>query len=169
MADSETKIEPVVEVAKVTSITVRNRDGSFRTMNKDEKGHFIKKARPLPSALEVTRTMRKFLEKTPAGQTESRILRITENIADIADCRELDPKTGLRDPKMAMASVKAFEALWLRAYGKPSLSDDEKDALKHSGVKIVIVEAPTCLPAAEEPKEEKKQPSFAEAEVVQQN
>jgi hypothetical protein len=176
MADDST-IKPESPVGSnppgTSIVMVKGNNGSYHPRIKDDKtGHFVKTPKPLPSAIEVTRTMRKFLAKVETGQTESRITRILENMTDIAMNDQVDIKTGQRDAKAMMAAVKAFEALWLRAYGKPALSDDEKEALKHSGVKIVIVQPPTLMNpnVLEESTEEKKtQPSFVDAEVIQQN
>lgn len=175
MADSETKTEPQVDPSNpsgVTSVAVRNRDGSVRLMNKDSSGKFMRKPKALPPAIEVTRIMRKFLAAAEKGAEETRLMKILNNIADIAMCDQVDIETGQRDAKMAMASVKAFEALWLRTYGKPSPSDEEKDMLKQSGVKIVIIEQPKLEAAVYNPETaeaKKTQPTFAEAEVVETN
>ena len=168
MADSEKDPKPTVEVTTnlppgVTSLVVRNVDGTFRESLKNAKGHFVKKVKPLPSAHEMVRKLRKRLEQNITGGDQQKLMEIFDFQISIAN------GTCGCDPKAQMAAVKAFEAIWLRAYGKPSLSDDEKEALKHDGVRIVIVEAPQCLPAAEEAKEEKKQPSFADVLNVTTN
>jgi hypothetical protein len=70
-----------------------------------------------------------------------------------------------------MSIIKAAELLYLRFYGKPAVSDDELDALRVHGVKVVIVQAPELQNkevVQEKPKEMLK-PSFIEAEVISTN
>jgi hypothetical protein len=54
-------------------------------------------------------------------------------------------RMGKTDPKYAMAAVKAFDALGLRFYGKPDVSDDEKEANTSHGVKIVLITKPELM------------------------
>ena len=75
----------------------------------------------------------------------------------------------VKDAKMAMASVKAYEALMARVYGKIQPGDEELDALKVAGVKVVIVSAPDLKnnTVIEDKPREVIKPSFIEAEIVE--
>ena len=76
----------------------------------------------------------------------------------------------VKDAKLSMASTQAFKELMLRAYGMPSRSDEELDALKEQGVKIVIITPPEEMvnkEVVEEKPKEKLTPSFIEAEIVE--
>lgn len=75
----------------------------------------------------------------------------------------------VKDAKLAMASTQAFKELMLRAYGMPSKSDEEIDAMKKDGVKIVIIAPPEMVnkDIVVETTREKLVPSFIEGEVVE--
>lgn len=75
----------------------------------------------------------------------------------------------VKDAKLAMASTQAFKELMLRAYGMPSKSDEELDALKKEGVKIVIIAPPEMVnrDIIPETTREKLVPSFIDAEIVE--
>jgi hypothetical protein len=73
------------------------------------------------------------------------------------------------DAKCAMASVQAFKELSLRAYGAPSKSEEEIEAMQTQGVKIVVLTPPEFMinkQITEEKPREKLTPSFIEAEIV---
>jgi len=74
-----------------------------------------------------------------------------------------------KDAKLAMASVQAFKELMLRAHGMPSKSDEELDAMKKEGVKIVVIAPPEMVnkEIVEEPVKERLVPSFIDAEIVE--
>lgn len=156
----------------VTALVVRNPDGVTTSVRlKNEKGQFVKKPRPLPDAREVTRLMRTLLnqaegvydpetKRTKVLQGEkSRFRKMFDNMVRIAS-NDGD------DPKAMMAAVKAFEVLALRALGKPSVSDEEMEALKVSGVKVILVQPPQLM--HDEFKEDHKEPQFIQAEVVEE-
>ena len=82
--------------------------------------------------------------------------------------REGIPVT-VKDAKLAMASTQAFKELMLRAYGMPSKSDEEIDAMKKEGVKIVVIAPPEMVnkEIVAETVREKLVPSFIDAEIVE--
>jgi len=150
-------------------LVVRNTNGTFSTRLKDPKtGHFMKKDRPLPSAKELVRAGRQLLTSAEAGPdgklikgSKTRHRKIFDNLVRIAT---LEPD----DPKALMAIIKAAELLYLRFYGKPSASDEEIEALKVHGVKVVIVQAPELQnkEVVEEKPKEILKPSFVDAEFT---
>ena len=75
----------------------------------------------------------------------------------------------VKDAKIAMASTQAFKELMLRAYGMPSKSDEEIDAMKKEGVKIVVIAPPEMVnkEIVEEKPRELMVPSFIDAEFVE--
>lgn len=75
----------------------------------------------------------------------------------------------VKDAKLAMASTQAFKELMLRAYGMPTKSDEEIDAMRKEGVKIVIVAPPNMVnkDIVEEKPKERPTPSFIEAEITE--
>lgn len=75
----------------------------------------------------------------------------------------------VKDAKLAMASTQAFKELMLRAYGMPSKSDEEIDAMKKEGVKIVVIAPPEMVnkEIIAETTREKLVPSFIDAEIIE--
>lgn len=76
----------------------------------------------------------------------------------------------VKDAKIAMASTQAFKELMLRAYGMPSRSDEELDALKEHGVKVVVITPPVEMvnkEIVEEKPRGKLTPSFIDAEILE--
>ncbi len=149
----------------VTTLTVRNPDGlTHREVQKDSKGRFMKKVKPLPPTIEFTRAERKALLKASEdGITE--YMKVFMNIVRIA---QYDGD----DAKCMMAAVKAFEALRLSALGKPAPSDQELDKLTTQPVRVVIVTAPQLMHPEVQPEKkltDKTKPSFIDAEIVSQN
>jgi hypothetical protein len=73
------------------------------------------------------------------------------------------------DPKVMMASTAAFKELMLRADGMPSKSDEDLDALKTQGVKIVILQHPEIMDknVYEDKPRETLKPAFIEGEFVE--
>lgn len=186
MADSETKPEDVLVPGAfkpsppgTTEITIQ-RKGVPVTLLVNEKGKFVHKPKPMPEAKDVTRLMRRLLIELEAGEdgrvtskSKNRLRRMLDNMIDIATADShtimFDKKGNaitVRDAKMAMASVKAFEALMARAYGKVSPGDDEMDAMKLAGIKIVVVTPPDNLKPMEDTQKNLR-PSFIEAEIVE--
>jgi hypothetical protein len=158
----------------VTTLTVRTRYGGLREAQKDSKGRFLSKPKPLIPTIEFVRERRKRLAKARKDGTGT-----TEDIAILNELINLvnmplatDAKTGLPDAKMAMVKVKAAEVIWLFTGGKPATAEQDLDRLKTQDVKVIIVEAPQLMnpeiKTAEEPKIKTK-PSFIDAEVIEQN
>lgn len=75
------------------------------------------------------------------------------------------------DAKVMIASVTAFKELMLRSYGMPSRSDEEMDAMKEQGVKIVVLTPPEMInkEVVEEKPRETLKPSFAEVVEIIEN
>src|ERR1700677_1014533 len=168
MSDSvEQSIEPSAPKG-LTELVVRNADGvTFSTRLKDKNGRFVKKPKPLPSGKEIVRLGRTLFNSAEAGPDgkpvkgkKTRHRMIFDRLYEIATMQ-------LDDPKALMAQIKAAELLYTRYWGKPSVSDEELEALQISGVKIVLVQPPDLM--HKEFKEEKQQPQFIEAEIVGEN
>lgn len=177
MADSESKDNTQVEnPSGSTAITVAiknppNKDGvvTVREVQKDNKGRFLKKPKPLIPTIEFVRARRKKLTQMRSeGVTED--MAIFQELLDIIHCPlPCDPKTGMPDAKMAMVKVKAAEVVWLYSQGKPAPSEQELDKLQTQPVRVIMVTAPTGVKPMEEKPQEKTKPSFIDAEVIQQN
>jgi len=172
-------------------IVLHPKSGQPVRINRGDGGKFVKQKKTMPPSADITRLMRNLLLQAEAGPDgkmsrgdKTRIRRMFDNVLDIATTSPNQPvldKLGnplldsegqvitVKDAKMAMASVKAFEALMLRAYGAPSKSEEEIDALKTQGVKMVIVMPPEMMnkEVREEKPREKLAPSFISAEVVE--
>lgn len=154
----------------VTTLVIANhltKDGvaTSREVQKDEKGRFIKKVRPLPPTIEFTRMERKALLKAEKAGDETEYMKSFMNLVRIS---QYDGK----DPKGMMAAVKAFEVIRGSALGKIAPSEQEMDKLTTQPVRVVIVTAPQLMhPEVQEDKRlsAKTKPSFIDAEVVQQN
>lgn len=173
MADSaEEKKTPQMDKENpsgVTTLMVANQHGHIREMQKDEKGRFLKKAKPLIPTIEFTRKERKLLYKTreqgdKKGMTEHEIAFL--NILKIA--QNDDP-----DPKSMMAAVKAYEIVMRRALGKEASSEQDLDRLEKQAVTAIFVQAPNLmnpeLVDGDKPKDARTQPSFAEVTGVVTN
>jgi len=134
---------------------------TVREVQKDNKGRFLKKVKPLPPTVEFTRAERKaLLQAGEQGLTE--YMQTFMNIVRIA---QYDGE----DAKSKMAAVKAFEALRLSALGKPAPSEQELEKLETQPVRVIMVTAPAGVRPMEEKPKEKTKPSFIDAEVIQQN
>jgi uncharacterized tellurite resistance protein B-like protein len=155
-----------------------------------EGGKFKKQKTTMPKTLDVTRLLRNLLLQSVAGPDgkmrkgdKTRIRAMFDNIFEIASMSPEQPvfdKFGnpivdengkavtAKDAKIAMASVQAFKELMSRAYGMPSKSDEEMDALKTQGVKIVVIAPPNMMDKEvyEEKPKEKLVPAFIDAEIV---
>lgn len=176
MADDSVKQEtPATPEEKPTgpvSMIVPKFGGGVREILKDPvTGKIVAKPKRMVSTLEVTRLGRKFLDmqvpdtKTLGARSKKRIEKLFETMYDIAT--SVTPES---DPKDKMAAVQAFKELSLRVYGKPTISDEEKDALERAGVRIVVVPAPVLMNPAIVPEhqqvEKPSKPSFIEAEYI---
>ncbi len=74
------------------------------------------------------------------------------------------------DPKIMMASTQAFKEIMLRADGKYATSEEDLEAQKLHGVKIVVITPPPEMMNREVvPEEPRKQltPSFIDAEIIE--
>jgi hypothetical protein len=181
MDDSTNKPEPPVRTQNlpegVTAIIVKNpltkdQKQTYREMLKGADGKFKKKERPLPSSIEATRTVRNYVMKPKEGQTKSELLKMTENMVDIANNRDVNPKTGLRDPKMAGVAVQAYEKVMERAFGKLPIADIDRDSLKYEGPTLIVMPQVEIMHSKviEETKEEKdRQPIFADVVSIKTN
>jgi hypothetical protein len=161
--DSKDKLpEGIENLPGVTTLTMVRRGVTF-TQQKNAKGQFLKKAKPLLPAIEFTRAERKFLNKARAdGKTE--YLAVFENMVRIA---QYDGD----DAKMRGAAVCAFKELRLSALGKPAPSEVEMDKLTTQPVKVVIINSPELMhpEVQEEKKAEVLKPSFAEVVGIKTN
>jgi hypothetical protein len=171
------EIEALVP-APVKEIVVQNSDGkTFSTRLKGADGKFKAKEKSMPSSRELTRWGRNLLAQAEAGPdgkvikgTQTRHRKIFDNMVRIASYIPPDTTSEGDKAKWAMASGKTMEILYRRFFGKETVSDEELEAVKQSGVKFVLVQAPTLINNV--PKEDVKaptKPSFVDAEVVQQN
>ncbi len=192
--DSEVKLEQPGLIPKAPGVTeelVVLPDSKTRMVRRGEGGKFVKQKTSMPSTGDVTKLMRNFLNSAQAGLDgklrkgdKIRMRRMLDNIFQIASMSSEAPlldKLGrpvlkadgspylVVDAKLAMASVQAFKELMLRAYGKPSVSDEEIDALKTQGVKVVIVAPPELVnrEVIEEKPQERLTPSFIDAEIIE--
>lgn len=146
-----------------TAIIVRGPHGTLVERLKGPDGKFVKKERKLATKKDIQDVTREFLndkfKKGPDGKMMKRDkTRLHETL-------EAMHKLTLSDnPVVAAAAVKAAEFLWVYAYGKPSMSDQDRSALELSGVKFVILERPELMHpeiVEEKPKPVLK-PSFAD-------
>lgn len=176
MADDSVKQDiPATPEEKPTgpvSMIVPKFGGGVREILKDPvTGKIVAKPKRMVSTLEVTRLGRKFLDmqvpndKKLGTRAKKRIEQLFETMYEIATSVDKDS-----DPKDKMAAVQAFKEITLRIYGKPTISDEEKDALERAGVKIVVIPAPVLMNPAVVPEhqqvEKPVKPSFIEAEYI---
>jgi hypothetical protein len=76
------------------------------------------------------------------------------------------------DPKDKAAAVMAFKELTLRVFGKPSTSEEDREAATQSaGIRVVVIPSPELMvkDIIEEKPREQLKPSFIDAEVVSTN
>jgi hypothetical protein len=157
MADSKDETKAGTEnPPEVTTLTI-TRYGKPYTQQKDVQGKWLKKVKPLIPTVEFTRAERKALSKVrESGMTV--YMEIFMNMVEIASYDG-------DDPKLRMAAVQAFEKLRLSALGKPATSEVDMDKLQSQPFTYVLANAPvlpTEVVDGDKPKQEKKQPSFAE-------
>ena len=137
-------VESPVEskVTGPTAMVIRSRHGGVREVLKNEKGQFVKKPRGMPETREVTRIIRNILH-APVARADGTIDRKGKKAIELMVNNLIEIATyGGKDPKGMMASVQAFEALMLRAHGKPKANEEELEAMQLSGVKYVVIQAP---------------------------
>jgi hypothetical protein len=157
MADSKDETKAGTEnPPEVRTLTI-TRYGKPHTQQKDVQGKWLKKVKPLIPTVEFTRAERKALSKVrESGMTV--YMEIFMNMVEIASYDG-------DDPKLRMAAVQAFEKLRLSALGKPATSEVDMDKLQSQPFTYVLANAPvlpTEVVDGDKPKQEKKQPSFAE-------
>lgn len=195
MSDSDMKLLPEQSGQKTPAVSeeaMKTHTGTTKIMLRGEGGKFQKKPKSKPKSEEIVRYMRELLNKAEAGPDgrftrgdKTRFRRMFDNIFSIAAADPMQPvkdkfgniliddETGRPltyfDAKCAMASTQAFKELMLRAYGMPSKSDEELDALKQEGVKIVVIAPPEMMnkEIVEEKPKEKLVPSFIDADIVE--
>jgi len=150
-------------------VPLRNPDGSLRTQKRGGGGRFVKSGPKLIPTIEITAQARKWLH-TKYSSTGKITKESKTRFEEMQQCIfEIATGNSKLDPKSQMAAVSAYEALMLRAHGKPSINDEEKDALKQAGIRVVVISTPHELPVSEETQREKLKPSFIDAEVVSIN
>ena len=182
-----------VEKPAIREEIIKRPTGEFVTMNRGAGGQFVKKARTMPKSFDVTRLMRTLLS-TPVANSDgkmdkgakTRFVKMFESVYTIVTTDPNQPvrdklgnvmydsETGkpvtMYDAKIAMASIQGFKELMLRAYGMPSKSDEEMDAMKTQGVKIVVITPPAEMmnqTVKEDKPRERLVPAFIEGEVVE--
>lgn len=172
--DSEVKETPATPEEKPTgpiSLIVRKPGGGVREMLKDPiTGKIVAKPKRMVSTLEVTRVTRNYLDmrvpdtKDGANKFKKRLEMLNDAMYRIATGEDDS------DPKKMMAAVQAYKELTMRAYGKPSVSDEDRGALERAGIKIVVIPAPLLMnpEVVPEHQENKKpaKPSFIDAEYI---
>lgn len=167
MSEEKPLVVPEEKPKGPLSLIVRNVNGTFSERLKDPKtGHFMKKQRPMPSAKELVRVGRQLLTSAEVGPDGKMIRGATTRHRKIFDNLVRIATLETDDPKALMSIIKAAELLYLRFYGKPSASDEEIEALKIHGVRVVIVQAPELQnkEVVEEKPKETLKPSFIDAE-----
>ncbi|MGA7854808.1 MAG: hypothetical protein WCA15_15890 [Candidatus Acidiferrales bacterium] len=158
--------------AGTTSIMVANQHGHLREMQKDEKGRFIAKKKPLIPTIEFLRGRRKRLMQVKNNMTES--MSIFEELLTLAHMEiPTDPKTGMPDAKWGNVKVQAIELIHLLSEGKHATSEQDLDRLTTQDVKTIIVVAPSLMHPevidADKSVEKKTQPTFAEVTDIKTN
>lgn len=193
MADSveaeyiQEKPEEKKTPATSEEIVLHHKTGAPIKIVRGEGGKFKKQQKSMPKTQDVTRLLRNLMLQpaAPNGklgkESRSRIRAIFDNIYDIAVMSPEQPvldkfgnlvldKDGnivtVKDAKIAMAAVQAFKELGARIYGAPSKSEEELDAMKKDGVKIVVIAPPEMMnrDVVEEKPREQLEPKFIEGE-----
>lgn len=192
MEDSEVKTEEQPVEKPAVSIEMVHHKGTEHLSKRmrGEGGKFVKQPKSLPKTLDVTRLLRNLLSQPLADENgkmikggATRLRKMFDNIFTIATLEPAQPlfdKFGnpfvdeegkpilVKDAKIAMASVQAFKELMLRAYGMPTKSDEEMEAMKTQAVKVVILQHPELMDKTvyEEKTKEELKPNFIEGEFV---
>ncbi len=165
---------------------------NIMVVRRGSNGKFKKKERTMPKTADVTRMLRQLMlqpvydargKATSDGRT--RIRKMFDNMVEIATASPFRPvldKFGhalmdshgdpvlYYDAKAAMSSVTAFKELELRVHGQPAKSEEELEAQKASGVKVLIIHQtpPDMMDKTlhEDKPREALKPAFIEAEMV---
>ena len=168
MADSNELPKGTENPLAVTTLIIKNRlGGGTHIQQKDAKGKWLKKVKPLIPTVEFTRQERKALSKVRAdGMTE--YMKAFMNLLRIA---QYEGDGGEDESKLRMAAVQAFKELRLSALGKPAPSEVEMDKLTTQPVKVVIINSPELMhpEVQQEKKQEVLKPSFAEVTSIHTN
>jgi len=166
MSDSEEpKPIPVATPPGTSLEIVRTKEGGTREMIRNEKGHFVKKPKPLIPTIEFTRKERKILNRVRSDRDNMSEHEIAfMNILRIAQNEDSDPKA-------MMAAVKAYEIVRNSALGKIAPSEQEMDKLTTQPVRVVVIQAPQLMhpEVQEERAQELLKPSFAEVLGIKTN
>jgi hypothetical protein len=170
MAEPETEEQaqpgkPVESMA----IVVRNPDGSTRVAKRGSDGKFVR-TRKMPSSLDYTRRARKLLDRPIEERTRKEIVTVYDEMVN----HMIDIARGKveGDPKDKAAAVMAFKELTLRVFGKPSTSEEDREAATQgAGIRVVVIPSPELMvkDIIEEKPREQLKPSFIDAEVVSTN
>jgi hypothetical protein len=181
----------------VTEEIVKKPTGELVKVVRGAGGKFQKQKKTMPKSEDMTRLIRNLLAQPMAGPDGkmrrgdiSRARMILDNIVAIAaesphqvvldkfghpimltdEHGDQRPMTTF-DAKAAMSSTQAFKELWLRGYGMPSKSDEELEAQKMHGVKIVILQHPEMMnkEVVEDKPKAALEPAFAEVTEITTN
>jgi len=155
----------------VKLVPVRNSLSSgTRIVARGENGRFARSRKKLEQDLKITERVEndlKALITRPATDAEGKPILDTNgkpvplHVA-VAE-KLLTMMLELKDEKAIGAAGKTLESILTRAIGKPSDSAVTRDALQHSGVRVVVIEAPKGLPVEEDkPKEILIAPSWVQ-------
>ena len=161
----------MVEEKQETTTSVAIVRGVPQTLVKGSDGRF-KKQKKMVSTLDVTRALRKLTcKRKPEYNGLTQFENATQKLLDyIEDAYNVDMDDKEKSKHMAVA-VQAYKEIGLRAFGKPSASDEEISALQTAGVKFVLIPAPVLMHPEVIVDAPKKPlvPSFIDAEVVSTN
>ena len=179
--------------APVESVEMVRHNGKVKLTKRirGEKGQFVKQPKTMAKSEDTTRYLRNVLNSAEceAGgkitqKSRSHIRKMTLNIIKNAEMdaeRPIFDKLGklvrdgdgkivtVVDPKIMMASAQNYKEIMLRAYGAPSKSDEELNAMKMQSVKIVIIQHPEMMDkvVVEDKPHEKPVPAFLDAEIIE--
>src|ERR1019366_5117998 len=171
--------------APVESVEMVRHNGKVKLTKRirGEKGQFVKQPKTMAKSEDMTRYLRNVLNSAEceAGgkitqKSRSHIRKMTLNIVKNAEMDAEQPvynKQGEQvgtavDPKIMMASAQNYKEIMLRAYGAPSKSDEELNAMKMQSVRIVIIQHPEMMDkvVVEDKPHEKPVPAFLDAEII---
>lgn len=163
MSDSEaivpTNVAPEVTPEPKNNVVeklVKNKDGSYRTAV-FVNGKFSKRTDKREISEDQAKALGRRLVKSEDAWTK--ILKAQIKLAQNVD-----------DAEFATASTKAAEFVRAFLYGKLSLSDADKAAREHDGIKVVVINQPPAQEGVDHTKILKpEQPSWLTAEVISTN
>ena len=195
MEDSvEKKPEQPGTKSPVESVEIVKHQGNPDKLTKrvrGEGGKFVKQPKTMPKSEDMTRYLRNLLNTAEANAdgkitrgSKTRIRKMLDNAIKNASMdaeRPVFDKLGNQvfnedgtpllvvDPKVMMASAQNLKEVMLRAYGAPSKSDEELNAMKLQTVKVVIMQHPEMMDktVVEDKPHEKPVPAFIDAEIIE--